>query len=351
MSGFFRRGAVLGLCLLITVGTHSPVSAAAPAPSAGPETAARGGAVATSPVSPLISTGTVQPSLSTSYSLVPQQFSLEVSPTRLVIGESDLAKVQYFQVVNRGQSPSSITVQKRDFVAKADGTLEYQRDAPYAASQWITVSPLTFTISPGQTQVVTAKVKVPENPDTGDHQVALVFLVPAGKTAANIKINRGVATPIFISVHGPQTNTVMLQGFQVKHFVTGGPVTLTAQVKNTGTVHRDFRGKSPLAVSTAGTVAPFPDFTVLRGAVRDVSSTWDPPLMCICHPSLSIQNADGTSSSISVQVVVFPLMLAIIVLAVLILLALFLYSRRRRSRRNGPRHELQTAGKASGGSA
>ncbi len=109
----------------------------------------------------------------------------------------------------------------------------------------------------------------------------------------------------------------------------GGPVTLTATIRNLGTVHRDFRGSTPLTVTVGGKTVAFPDFTVLRGATREVSMTWNPPLMCVCTPKVEIDN-DGSRIETSTQVIVFPLQWAgIVVLCVLLaLLALWLFRRR-----------------------
>ena len=359
----FLRRLVLGLSVLVAttaITTGSPISAAA----TGSVAVASSGAPAPKPTAPTAPTAptTVFPApmpsgdvpavsgqggTSTSYPLLPDKFALELSPSRLTIGQADIDKVQSFQVVNRGQSAATVTVEKRNFRVAADGSLLYEANAPYAASEWLTVSPMSFTVQPGTVQVVTAKVTVPANPEVGDHQVALTFLVPAGRTSANIKINRGIAAPIFITVPGPQDNTVALAGFRSPHFVTGGPVTVTAEVKNVGTVHRDFRGKSPLRLGGAGSAAAFPDFTVVRGAVRDVATIWDPPLLCVCHPSVTITNADGSVQTMTVQVIVLPIPLLLIVLGSILLTVLVVVLLRRRSRSTG----LREAGMAGGATA
>ena len=361
MPASFLRRLVIGLSVLVVttaITTGSPISAAAIAPAA----VVSSGAPASTPTAPTtvfpapMPSGDMpavsgQGSASTSYPLLPNKFGLELSPTRLTIGQADIDKVQSFQVVNRGQSAAAVTVQKRNFRVAADGSLIYQADAPYAASEWLTVKPMSFTVQPGKVQVVTATVKIPANPEVGDHQVALTFLVPAGRTSANIKINRGIAAPIFIAVPGPQDNTVALAGFRSPHFVTGGPVTVTAEVKNVGTVHRDFRGKSPLLLGGAGSAAAFPDFTVVRGAVRDVATTWDPPFLCVCHPSVTITNADGSVQTMTVQVIVLPLPLLLIVLGSILLLVLVLLVVRRRSRSGAMRKAELSGGTAAAGIA
>jgi archaellum component FlaG (FlaF/FlaG flagellin family) len=271
------------------------------------------------------------PTVSTSYAPVPSEFALMVSPTRIAVAQADTGKPAQILVVNRGHSPVPVTAQERDFTGGADGSLAFQDKAPYSASEWVTVTPASFVIAPGATQVVTAAIVVAADPEPGDHQVAIVFLVPAGQTEANVKINRGVATPVYITVTGPTDDSASLSDLSAPGFTIGGGVDVSAKVHNTGTVHRDFRGATVLSVDAAGGDAAFPDFTVIRGATRDISTTWEPPLICVCHPRISFVNADGSVQTVVARVIVFPFHLLGILLVVLALIVLVV--RRNRKRR------------------
>ncbi len=305
ITGTLRRSAVLAACVLLAGWSVPLAQAAEPVPP--PPT----------------------PTGSTTYDLSPDQFSLTISPTRIIVGPDDIAETAEIQVVNRGQAAVPVTVQKRNFTAGPDGALNFQEDAPYAAADWMTVGPQSFEVAPGATQVVTADITVPAAPEPGDHQVALVFLVPAGETSANIKINRGIATPVFITVPGPTDDSASISGLTASGFVLGGPVDISAQVHNDGTVHRDFRADSPLVVDAAGSTTAFPDFTVMRGATRDIATVWDPPLMCVCHPTVTFANADGSVQSEAIQVIVFPLHLLGIASAAALVIVIAVRWRRR----------------------
>jgi hypothetical protein len=240
----------------------------------------------------------------------PSAFSLTVSPTRLVISPSDVGHTQRVKVRNGGASPVAVTVQKRSFSARPDGTLAFQAEAPYSAAEWLSLDATSFELPPGASRVVSATVTVPASPEPGDHQMALVFLVPSGQTKDNVKINRGIAIPAFVTVAGAVNESAALTELSASSTLSfGGPVTITAKVRSTGTVHRDFRGADPLQVSGAGRAKAFPDFTVMRGATRTIVTRWNPPLMCICHPSVSIVGADGIAHSMSIRVVVIPVLL------------------------------------------
>jgi hypothetical protein len=291
-----------------------------------------GGPAAHAAGSPSPSPSSSHGTTTTTYGAGTASFSLTVSPTRLDVRPADNAETQRIHVVNGGQAPMSVTVQKRNFTGDADGAMNFQATAPYSASPWVTVSPMRFTLTPGATQTVTAAISVPTNPEPGDHEVALVFLAPAGRTKANIKINRGIAIPAYITVPGPTSDAASPADLSGPSFATGGPVTISAQVNDTGTVHRNFRGATPLRITGAGSAAAFPDFTVMRDSTRDVSTTWNPPFMCICHPTVSIVDAGGVVRSASVRVIVFPVGLFAIVLAGLLVLAVAIRVTRRRYR-------------------
>ncbi|RFA10367.1 hypothetical protein B7R54_14990 [Subtercola boreus] len=311
------RGGALAACTLVAlllalVGTASPALADTATPAATP-------------------TPTPSPTQTTTYNTLPTPFSLTVSPTRLALGPADAGTDHAINVVNRGEDALHIDVQKQSFVGAADGSLAFQADAPYSAIDWVSVSPASFDVQPGAAQSVSVSVDVPANADLGDHQVALVFLVPAGTDGSNIKINRGVGTPVYITVPGPVDDTVTVSDLAAPGFSAGGPVDVTASVQNAGTVHRDFRGDSALALAGAST--DFTDFTVARGSARTISATWTPPLMCICNISTAITNADGVSTSESVQVIVFPVVPAAELVGGLLLVVLLLVFARHQYRK------------------
>jgi hypothetical protein len=120
---------------------------------------------------------------------------------------------------------------------------------------------------------------------------------------------------------------------------------------NTGTVHRDFRGASPLKVTGAGTAAPFPDFTVMRDSNRDIATTWTPPMFCICHPKVTFVDTDGTVHTATVQVIVAPVKLIAVVIGGVILLAVAFWLLRRRYHTNVARAAAALSGPVSRGDA
>jgi hypothetical protein len=262
------------------------------------------------------------------------EFALSVSPTRLVVDPSQIDDDQHFEVSNYGNRPVGVVVSKRAFIAGQDGTMAMTADAPYSATNWVTVVPERFDLAPGATAPVTVRIAVPAEPEPGDHQVALVFLVPATDKAKNIQLNRGIGTPIFITVPGVIDDTTKIAGLDAPRFaLRGGPVTFTATIRDTGTVHRDFRAGDRLTIAVDGQKVDLPEFTVLRGSDRVVTSTWaDPPMWCSCRAVLSMSHADGSVQHSTVKILVMPLHLIFYLLVAIVVLLVAGWITRRRYR-------------------
>lgn len=262
-------------------------------------------------------------------------FSLTVSPTRLVVDPRHIGDQQTFQVSNGGQASLDIDVEKRNFTASADGTLVFQADAPYSASGWVEVTPSSFRLPPAGVMDVKVSIHVPAKPEPGDHQVALVFMVPAVGGSSNIRINRGIGAPIYIDVPGAANDSVQIDKLRAPGFSLSGPISFTTTVHDVGTIHRDFRGTGRLDVRVGGATVPFPEFTVLRGTGRQVTTTWrNPPLVCFCKATVSVTDGDGVVHLATASVVIFPVHLVAIALVIGLLLILVIRFRRRRFRRH-----------------
>ena len=321
--GRLRRLALVPGVLALVAGTLGTSVAVAETPSSPP----------TATPTPTASTVPTPGAASTSYRLRSDAFGLALSPARVVVSPQDVTKAQQVTAVNQGQSPLDVTVQKRDFVQQPDGSLRWQDDAPYGASSWMTVSPKRFTLAPGAAQVVTADIDMPAEPDLGDHQAALVFLVPPTAAQGNVRLNRGIGAPVLITVPGPVDDSVAVRSLHARGFSWTRDVPLRATVESTGTVHRDFRGAGALSVTSGGSATRLPDFTVGRGSLRDVDVVWRAPLLCLCHPTLTVPG--GVPATAATRVLVFPWYLAVGVLAGL-LLALGVVVRRRHLRQTRP---------------
>ena len=193
-------------------------------------------------------------------------FSLMVSPTRLIVKPKAIDDLQWFRVANKGRLPVDIVVNRANFTMDRDGKVIFEQNVPNSAAEWLEVRPSGFHLAPDQERQVAVRINPPARPDNGEHQVALLFVAPAGPGGGNIKLNRAIGTPLYITVPGPIDTSVRVHGLRMPEFAMGGPVEFGATVDNLGTIHRDFFGKKSLNVRVDGRDVPFPR---LHRAPRD----------------------------------------------------------------------------------
>ncbi|MEV4525536.1 hypothetical protein [Streptosporangium sp. NPDC049304] len=260
-------------------------------------------------------------------------FSLTVSPARLVVGPEEIGKPQSFHVANKGRSPVEVVVDRASFAVDRTGRMVFERDTPRSAAGWLRVTPAAFRLAPGAERSVTVRIDPPPRPEHGGHQVALLFAVPTDSGGNDIKLDRVIGTPIYLTVPGPIDTSVRLGDLATSGgLATGGPVDFTVTVDNVGTVHRDFFAPRGLKVAVNGYDVPFPDFTLPRGASRTVTARWaNPPFMCVCRATVSISGIGWTSTQ-STVLIILPLRLLGVLFVVAVALYVLAWLPRRRVR-------------------
>ena len=259
-------------------------------------------------------------------------FSITVSPGRIVIPPGPNHQEAAFQVSNSGGEDLDITVATGELSQRADGSLRFDPASQGGAAGWVVPAPRTFALKPGESQAVHVTIDIPADPEPGDHQVGLTFLVPVKGSFGTVNINRGIGTQLLIAVPGPVVHDVQLSALTAPWFSDGGPVPLSLTVRNRGTVHEDYyQPHGMLGSASAGGVA-FPDFSVLRQTVRTVRGEWsNPPLLCWCTVRAYADDGNGRTVSASTRVFVFPFRLLIGLLVTMV--GLYLARSELRSRR------------------
>ena len=239
-------------------------------------------------------------------------FSLTVNPGRIVIPEGPSHQEAAFQVSNSGGEDLDIIVATGELSQRPDGSLRFDPATQGTAAGWVVPAPRVFSLKPGESQEVKVVIDIPADPEPGDHQVGLTFLVPFKGSFGTVNINRGIGTQLLIAVPGPVLHDVQLATLSAPWFSDGGPVPLSLTVRNRGTVHQDYyQPNGVLGSASAGTVS-FPDFSVLRQTVRTVGGEWrTPPLLCWCAVRAYGDDGKGTTVSASTRVFVFPFRLLI----------------------------------------
>jgi len=274
--------------------------------------------------------------------------SMLVSPVRLTVAGEQLTRTHRVQIQNRGSVPLDVQAKVESLAQQSNGSSVPRADVPDSVTSWLTVIPDHFLVQPGHRQWVKVQIRIPQQPEPGDHDLALIFVVPPRPGHGNIHVAQGIGVPVLITVPGKVVDDVSVTSLHAPGFSAGGAVPLTATVREAGDVHHSFRPPGPqLAARSGSATVLFPPFTVLRESTVTMHTQWaHPPALCICHISVTIA-AGGHVSEATATVVIFPVVpVASVLGAAALLLAGFLLIRRQHRRRVA---EAFQAGRGAGG--
>ena len=252
---------------------------------------------------------------------------LSVSPTRTEVAPSTHSVVMH--VASSGSQPVAITASVLPLAQDTDGALTLGSQPPQYGQDWLTVSPATFTLRPGQTRAVTVHIKIPPH-QGGQRYLAVVFRAQGAggpsSPGASATIAGAVASSLIIDIPGTIRQQTSL-ALSAPGFSAGGPVTLNLTISNHGNA---YALENHLAVVSGGkAVSQFGGSLVLAGATRQETVTWTgAPAFCICKLKLAGTNRTVTVIRFPVLPVTGGLM---VVLALAVLLTLYTRAVRRRA--------------------
>jgi hypothetical protein len=278
-------------------------------------------------------------------------FSLTVSPARIVIPPGPGTLSRTITASNGGTSALDITVVLSGFAQHRDGTIIFGRDGLTDDAAWITTQPDSFHLRPHQRRTVRLRISVPAGAEPGDHPIGVIFLVPSDTSGDNVTLNRGVGAEMLVRAPGHVVRDVSLTTLNAPALSTGGEVPLTLTLSNTGNVHEDYFAPAGQVQATVKNHKPiaFPDFTVLAGVTRQVTTTWSrTPWFCHCTLTATVGNGHGGTTTVTTTVWILPLQQAVGALLIAVGLILFVQWRRKNRARAvaAARHEGYAAAQA-----
>jgi hypothetical protein len=270
---------------------------------------------------------------------VPQArgFGMLVSPSRLIVAASQIAKTQRLEIENRGTARLNVRARLEAVAQRANGSalLEPDANAPYSAVRWVTVVPDHLYVPPGARRYIEVRFHVPPHPEPGDHDLAIILLVPPRSGKGNIHVAEGIGVPTLITVPGKVIDDVSVGSLAAPGFSVGGPISLTATVRESGDVHHSFTSAhGRLEARVDGATVLFPPITVLRDSTITVATKWaHPPVICFCHITAAVMS-HGHRTAVAATVIIFPAIQVLVGIgAIITLVVAFLLIRRYQRRR------------------
>ena len=170
-----------------------------------------------------------------------------------------------------------VNMEAQDFTAAGEAGQVLIRTAEeagtFSLSNWVTLTPKTFTVAPRSSQMVEFTVKVPAGGEPGGHYASVLASVSSSPTGGGVGINQKVGALLLLSVSGEVVENLNLVEFNPDSTLTEyGPEKLTARFRNDGTVHLKPRGFVLVKNIFGGEVAKLdlPQLNVLPQSARVV---------------------------------------------------------------------------------
>ncbi len=155
---------------------------------------------------------------------------------------------QVMKVTNQGPTKISILMTGRDFDEKCTGTNCFD--------SWVTMSPASFDLKPGQSQFVTVAISVPSDAEFGN-RIGFVDAVASPTKLTDeywhtVKQGSSVGTMFIIKIPGVVKEDVKLNSFTAD--INSNPKTFAMDVTNKSNVHVDIVGDVVVKEKTTGGV-------------------------------------------------------------------------------------------------
>jgi len=255
---------------------------------------------------------------------------LEVSPpSQEVTVDPGETKIVTAKIRNRSNDSLPMQVHVEDFTAKGDeGQVELLANSPYSISSWATVSPATFSLSPGEEKEVTATIKVPRDA-AGGHFGAFVFGVKVDKpeNSNTAALSQQIASLFLVRVSGPVKENLTIKEFHAPSFSEFGPVNLGIKFENTGNVHVKTYGLINVTDMFGKKVADIvvPGVNIFPQATRLVPATLNDKFLFGRYTATALMyygSAQNESLTATTTFFVFPIRIAAGILFVIFVLFL-----------------------------
>lgn len=171
-------------------------------------------------------------------SAIPPRLEITVKPGEVV--------TQEIKIRNESQIQRFISTSAKDFIVTDDRGTPLQIETEdgnfenrWAASSWLSVSPSSLTIKPGETKSLILTVIVPDDVTPGGHY-AMVLHTPQNETVISdtgSAIETNVGTLVYLTIPGDITENAQVTRFDAPKFSEYGPIDFSTIVTNLSDVH------------------------------------------------------------------------------------------------------------------
>ena len=208
---------------------------------------------------------------------IPPRLEVTVKP-----GETFTAQIK---VRNESDTTRVITSLAKDFIVADDKGTPIQIEGVddqsnrWASSNWIQISPSSFTLKPKETKVLMVTIIAPANPTAGGHYAVILHTpkneVTLSQTGSSIQTF--VGTLVYITVPGKIKENAQVKEFSAPLFSEFGPVDFATVITNYSDIHIAPQGNINIKNWLGGTTASLAidNTNIFPGTSRQFSNTLD----------------------------------------------------------------------------
>lgn len=252
------------------------------------------------------------------------------------------------KVINQSNVPLIFKLNVQDYiVTDTKGTPNFlppdTLNSKYSAAAWIGVTPSTFTLKPGATQVINYYIQIPLDARPGGHYAGIVYAptTKAQEEATGGTVNTQVGSLFYLNVSGPINEKAKVSKFATNSFAEYGPVKILTQIKNMGDLHISPQGKITVTGLLFKESSDLISQNIYPETARDFENSFGSTLM-LGRYKAELIGSYGQENNLPLVATmyfwVFPWKLAVIItlVVVAIILGTVYYRRKKKSTPKAP---------------
>ena len=252
------------------------------------------------------------------------------------------------KVINQSNVPLTFKLNVQDYiVTDTKGTPNFlppdTLNSKYSGAAWIGVTPSTFTLKPGATQVINYYIQIPLDARPGGHYAGIVYAptTKAQEEATGGTVNTQVGSLFYLNVSGPINEKAQVSKFATNSFAEYGPVKILTQIKNMGDLHISAQGKITVTGLLFKESQDLVSQNIYPETARDFENSFGSTLMLGRYKAELIGSYGQENNLVLVATMyfwVFPWKLAVIItlVVVAIILGTVYYRRKKKSTPKAP---------------
>ncbi len=231
-------------------------------------------------------------------------------------------------IKNRSRDTLPMKVRVEDFTASGEeGQVELVQGGAYSLVSWTSVTPETFTLAPGASQQVNARMQVPSNSAGGRYGSFVFGVAPQGVPKGSVAtLSQEVASLFLVKINAPTSEKLSLEEFSSPQFLEYGPVPFTLKFKNSGNIHVKTLGLVNVTnmLGQRVTDVVVKATNIFPGSERVIHPALEKKFLLGKYTALAVINYGSKNDVITATTTffVFPYRLVAIVLVIFILLYL-----------------------------